>query len=176
MDVEKRGGSKELLQVNQLATNSSDLRNNSMTCEHVHWSILLSSSASLPEVGQASLESHSSDFGRQGCYEEQPLVVPTGTADCWTLSKSVPGVFFYQCVNNISVLPKLQAFHLGLCLFLNLYWLPWCWGALDVLLVLLLLLDSCGTLSVFYVWTLPLFGFSRPHMFRNWWPESIMVI
>ncbi len=84
--------------------------------------------------------------------------------------------FFYQCVNNISVLPKLQALYLGLCLFLNLYWLPWCWGALDVLLVLLLLLDSCGTLSVFYVWTLPLFGFCRPHMFHNWWPESIMVI
>uniref|UniRef100_A0A673NBW4 non-specific serine/threonine protein kinase n=1 Tax=Sinocyclocheilus rhinocerous TaxID=307959 RepID=A0A673NBW4_9TELE len=31
MDVEKRGGSKELLQVNQLATSSSDLRNNSMS-------------------------------------------------------------------------------------------------------------------------------------------------
>ncbi len=30
--MEKRGGSKELLQVNQLAANSSDLRNNSLTC------------------------------------------------------------------------------------------------------------------------------------------------
>lgn len=103
--------------------------------------------------------------------------MPTSATDCWTLSKSVPGVFFtsvsttYQCCQN-----KTPSISIGSLPVFKPVLTPWCWRTLDVLLVLLLSLDSCGTLSVFYVWTFPLFGFYRPLLFHNWWPESIMVI
>lgn len=76
MDVEKRGGGKELLQVRKASSNQIFLLSSLIKSapDSLLFSLLVASgAASVPEAGEAALQSHTSHPGSQGGHEGQSL-------------------------------------------------------------------------------------------------------